>query len=74
MASYRSFPWLTQQATAFSAALAVAYKVLNDREPGATDKLLALADTDARAGKHGDYYDGYLLDESGCGLGADLCA
>ena len=53
-----------EQATAFSAALAVAHKVLNDREPGATDKLLALADTDARAGKHGDYYDGYLLDVS----------
>jgi len=50
-----------EQATAFSAALAVAHKVLNDREPGATDKLLALTDSDARTGKHGDYYDGYLL-------------
>src|SRR4029434_8179082 len=53
-----------EQATAFSAALAVAHKVLNDREPKAQDKLLSLVDTDARAGKHGDYYDGYLLDVS----------
>jgi transposase len=53
-----------EQAVAFSAALEVAHKVLNDREPGATDKLLSLVDSDARAGKHGDYYDGYLLDVS----------
>ena len=46
------------------AALEVAHKVLNDREPEAKDKLLSLADTDARTGKHGDYYDGYLLDVS----------
>ena len=54
----------TEPATAFSAALAVAHKVLNDREPKAQDKLLSLVDRDARAGKHGDYYDGYLLDMS----------
>ncbi len=53
-----------EQVAAFSAALEVAHKVLNDREPGATDKLLALTDSDARTGKHGDYYDGYLLDVS----------
>jgi len=53
-----------EQATAFSAALAVAHKVLNDHEPKAQDKLLSRADTDARAGKHGDSYDGYLLDVS----------
>jgi transposase len=53
-----------EQGGAFSAALAVAHKVLNDREPKAQDKLLSLADTEARAGKHGDYYDGYLLDVS----------
>src|SRR5262249_55109241 len=52
------------QATAFRAALAVAHKVLNDREPKAQDKLLSLVDTEARAGKHGDYYEGYLLDVS----------
>jgi len=49
---------------AFSTALNVAPKVLNDREPEATDKLLSLADVDARTGKHGAYYDGYLLDVS----------
>ena len=53
-----------EQAQAFRAALDLAHKVLNDREPGATDKLLALTDSDARTGKHGDYYDGYLLDVS----------
>ncbi len=53
-----------EQATAFSAALAVAHKVLNDRAPKAQDKLLALVDTEARAGNHGDYYDGYLLEVS----------
>ena len=53
-----------EQAVAFSAALEVAHKVLNDREPGATDKLRSLLDSQARAGKHGDYYDGYLLDVS----------
>jgi transposase len=53
-----------EQATAFSAALAVAPKVLNDRAPKAQDKLLSLVDREARAGKHGDYYDGYLLEVS----------
>ena len=53
-----------EQAATFTAALATAHKVLNDREPDATDKLLSLADADARTGKHGDYYDGYLLDVS----------
>jgi transposase len=63
-----------EQEAAVSEALAVAHKVLNDREPQATDKLLSLADRDARTGKHGDYYDGYLLDVS---LDADselICA
>ena len=53
-----------EQATALSAALAVAHKVRNDREPGATAKLRARADTEARAGKPGDYYEGSLLDVS----------
>ena len=51
-----------EQATALSAALAGAPKVRTDREPKAQDKLLALADPDARAGKHGDYSDGDWLD------------
>jgi transposase len=44
------------------AALALAHKVLADREEGATDKTLSAHDPDARRGKHGDFYNGYLLD------------
>jgi transposase len=63
-----------EQEAAFSDALELAHKVLNDREPEAKDRLLSLTDRDARTGKHGDYYDGYLLDVS---LDADselICA
>jgi transposase len=63
-----------EQEAAFSDALELAHKVLNDREPEAKDRLLSLADRDARTGKHGNYYDGYLLDVS---LDADselICA
>jgi transposase len=63
-----------EQGAAFAAALDVAHKVLNDREPTAKDKLRSLVDPEVRAGKHGDYYDGYLLDVS---MDADselLCA
>src|SRR5215475_7741312 len=72
-ASHQPLVRAEQEAT-FSAALALAHKVLNDREPEAKDRLLSLADRDARTGKHGDYYDGYLLDVS---LDADselICA
>jgi transposase len=48
----------------FLAALELARKVLNDREPTAGDRLLSLTDIDARRNKHGAYYDGYLLDVS----------
>jgi IS5 family transposase len=44
------------------AALALAHKVLADREAGATDKVLSAHDPDARRGKHGDFYEGYLVD------------
>jgi IS5 family transposase len=41
----------------------VAHKILADREqPGAGDRTLSAVDPDARCGKHGDWYDGYLLD------------
>jgi transposase len=63
-----------EQAGAFATALELAHKVLNDREPEAKDKLRSLVDQDVRTGKHGDYYDGYLLDVS---MDADselLCA
>jgi transposase len=43
-------------------ALALAHKVPADREPGARDKLLSVHDPDARRGKHGDYFEGYLID------------
>jgi transposase len=45
-------------------ALALAHKVLADREPDASDKVLSVHDPDARRGKHGDYFEGYLLDVS----------
>jgi transposase len=53
-----------EQAGAFAAVLDVAHKVLNDREAEAKDKLRSLVDQEVRTGKHGDYYDGYLLDGS----------
>ena len=44
-------------------ALALAHKILADREdPKAGDKTLSVHDPDARRAKHGDWYDGYLLD------------
>jgi hypothetical protein len=45
------------------AALALAHKVLADRDdPKAGDKVISAQDPDARWGKHGGYYDGYVLD------------
>jgi len=45
------------------AALALAHKILADREdPQAGDKVISVHDPDARYGMHGDYYTGYLLD------------
>jgi transposase len=63
-----------EQAQEFAAALELGHKVLNDQEPGAKDKLRSLVDPEVRTGKHGDYYEGYLLDGS---MDADselLCA
>jgi transposase len=63
-----------KQAEAFAAALDLAHKVLNDREPDAKDKLRSLVDHEVRTGKPGDYSEGYLLDVS---MDADselLCA
>src|SRR6202043_887607 len=43
------------------AALALAHKVLADREdPKASDKVVSVHDPDARCGKHGEFFDGYL--------------
>ena len=48
---------------AVRAALALAHKILADREdPKAGDKVLSVHDPDARRGMHGGYYEGYLLD------------
>lgn len=45
------------------AALTLAHKVLADREdPKASDKLISIFDPDARCGKHGEFFDGYLAD------------
>jgi transposase len=52
------------QQQAFAGALALAHKVLRDRDPKVGDKLVSLSDADARSGKHGAYYYGYLLDVS----------
>lgn len=46
------------------ATLELAHKVLADRTPEATDKLVSLVDPEARNGRHGDFFDGYLLDVS----------
>jgi len=41
----------------------LAEKILQDSStPQAGDKTLSVVDPDARRGKHGEYYDGYLLD------------
>jgi transposase len=47
------------------AALQLAHKVLCDRDdPKAGDKVLSVHDPDARCGKHGEFFDGYLVDVS----------
>jgi transposase len=43
-------------------ALELVDKLLADREPGAQDRLASAMDPDARVGKHGGYFVGYLLD------------
>jgi transposase len=44
-------------------ALRLAHKVLADRDdPKAGDKVISVHDADARCGKHGEFYDGYLID------------
>lgn len=55
-------------------ALSLAHKVLAGREPEATDKLVSLVDPEARNGRHGDYFDGYLLDVSEDADSEIICA
>jgi transposase len=41
----------------------IAHKILDDQEhPGSGDKVRSVTDPDARRAKHGDWFDGYLLD------------
>lgn len=41
----------------------LAHKILDDQEhPKAGDRTLSTTDADARCGKHGQWYDGYLID------------
>jgi transposase len=54
-----------KERTRFEAALALAHRVLADRaEPDKGDQVRSAVDPDARRGKHGAYFDGYLLDIS----------
>lgn len=49
----------------FEAALALAHQVLADRDnPDQGDKVRSVVDPEARCGKHGAYFDGYVLDIS----------
>jgi len=43
-------------------AVSVAAKLSADRVDGAQDRLISGVDDDARLGKHGDYFRGFLLD------------
>ena len=53
----------TAAAEKLQAALTLAHKVLADREDAkAGDKVVSAQDPDARCGKHGDFYEGFLLD------------
>jgi transposase len=41
----------------------LAHKILDDQEhPGRGDRTVSITDPDARCGKHGEWFDGYLLD------------
>ncbi len=54
-----------KERTRFEAALALAHRVLADRDaPEKGDQVRSVVDPDARRGKHGAYFDGYLLDIS----------
>jgi len=53
----------TTEQRALRKALALAHKILADRDnPQASDKVISVHDPDARCGKHGEFFDGYLAD------------
>jgi len=41
---------------------ALAHTILGDQEPNARDKTRSTVDPDARRGRHGEFFDGYLVD------------
>jgi transposase len=50
---------------AFLARRDLAHKIFDEQEdPKAGDRTISITDPDARCGRHGDYFDGYLLDLS----------
>jgi transposase len=54
---------LPEQQQPLQQALTLAAKVLDDSDdPQGRDRLRSVHDPDARRAKHGDYYDGYLVD------------
>lgn len=58
-------PHPDRQRTQFETALATAHKLLADQDdPDGPDRLRSAVDTEARRGKHGRYYDGYINDIS----------
>jgi transposase len=49
--------------SALQAARRLGHKILADQDnPGAGNRTRSVVDPDARRGKHGDWYDGYLVD------------
>ena len=46
----------------FQRTLSLAQKILQDRQPKANRKTLSVHDPEARRGKHGEFYEGYLTD------------
>jgi transposase len=63
----RFAPWPATPATEKACArlrraLDLVDKFLGDREPAAQDRLASAVDPEARVGKHGGYFVGYLLD------------
>jgi transposase len=51
------------QQESLRAALTLAHKILADREdPNASDKVISVIDPDARCGKHGQFFNGFITD------------
>lgn len=57
-----SDPGLAKAWEKFQQTLKLAQKILQDREPKSNRKTRSVSDPEARRGKHGEFYDGYLVD------------